>query len=148
MPKLEYFLVSESISVDLITNRISFFHVIEELRSPHVPFHIAKLVATATWILSEEDIGHEIETSVRITVPGVAEPINFPQRFVAERRRHRINWGIVGLAVQGFGELVFDVLLNDQHQASHSVTITQMDPIVGLAGPRPPAPVVESQDRA
>ena len=147
MPHLEYFLVSESISVDQISNRISLFHVFEERRSPNVPFYIAELVVTSAWDLDGDDIGQEIQTSVRITVPGRAEPVIVPQPFVAERSRHRINLAIIGLEVLEFGELLFEILLNGEHRASHRVSIIQMEPNQGLVVIRPSGPPAETPDR-
>ena len=46
MPDLEYFIVSESISIYQLTNRVSLFHIFEEIRSPTAPFFIPELVAS------------------------------------------------------------------------------------------------------
>lgn len=105
-----------------------------------MPFHIGELVVNAAWDLDGDDIGQEIQTAVRITVPGRAEPVIVPEPFVAERSRHRINLAIIGLEVLKFGELLFEILLNGEHRASHRVSIIQMEPNVGLMVIRPPEP--------
>ncbi len=133
MPQLEYFLISESISIDQISNRISIFHVLEEARSPVAPFHITELVATSAWNLEEDEIGREIQVSLRIIVPGAAEPINIQQDFMGERRRHRLNAAIIGLQVQGFGDLVFEILEAGVRRATHTVSVIQQDPGPALA---------------
>ncbi len=55
MPKLEYFLVAESVSVDQQTNRISFFNVVEQVNVPVFPFTIPQIVAVASWNTEEGD---------------------------------------------------------------------------------------------
>jgi len=127
MPHLEYFLVSESISVDILTNRISLFHVLEEVGFPRVPFHISEFSISSAWDLEEEELGHEVHTSVRITVPGIEDPVLIPQDFLAERHRHRVNLGVLGLEVRDFGAILFELLLDGVHVASHRVNVIQRD---------------------
>jgi hypothetical protein len=129
MPKLEYFLVSESISVDREQNAVSIFNILEEVAIPNAGFRgIPKLVALSSWIFEPEDIGQDFQVTVKVVLPGVAGPEiikEFPINFTAPKARQRIYHRISGLPLKAAGDVVFQLLLNGEHQASHTITVRQ-----------------------
>ena len=81
MPKLEYFLVSESVSVDQLTNRTSLFNILEEVRANKFPAVIPQVVVTSAWNreIGDEDIDYQVK--VRISLPGRRRAERFSDEF-------------------------------------------------------------------
>ena len=124
MPALEYFLVSESISVDQDTNSLSLFGILEGLSGP-LPISVDKLVATSCWNMSEGEQDKDFQVALRITLDGeiLPESEELNVNFTTSRPRHRIFHFLRGLALPTAGSLVFEVLLNGEPKATHTVTI-------------------------
>lgn len=125
MPKLEYFIVCESISVDRDTNRVSLFNVVEDLSA--VPqgqpaIVVAQLVAVSAWNREPEDSGQDFQAILRIHPPG-DEPRDFAVNFRMRQARHRLYMRVQGVPAQRPGELKFELLLNSRHAATHTITI-------------------------
>ena len=123
MPKLEYFLVSESVSVDQGTNRVSLFNILEEVTANKFPVDIPQVVVTSAWNreIGDEDIDYQVK--VRISLPGEEEPKDFPMNVKIESKRCRIFHGFEHLRIRQPGELKFKVFINDKYTASHTVSI-------------------------
>ena len=125
MPKLEYFVVCESISIDRETNRVSLFNIFEEIQpaSKGEAAHIvAHMVAVSAWNSEPSDEGKDFQLIVRIHAPG-DNPQDIPFNFRMDRPRQRILLRIQGVPAQRSGELKFELLLNSEHIAFHTVTI-------------------------
>jgi len=139
MPKLEYFLVCESVSVDRDTNRISLFNVIEEI-------HVAKagdditgpvlsnFVAVSCWNREEGDEDQDYQAMLRIRLP-VAEgdsadapkemPMNFQMR--SSRQRLLMRLATANVPFVPNGKLKFQLLLNGDHCAEHEISVIGHD---------------------
>lgn len=126
MPTLEYFLVSESISVDQNTNNVSLFGVLEELSGP-LPFLVPKLVATSSWNMSEGEEDRDFQVTLQIRLDGEilpeSEELNLNVNFTTSRLRHRVFHFLRELVIPTAGILVFEILLNGKHSATHTVTV-------------------------
>lgn len=127
MPKLEYFLVCESCSIDQATNRISLFNIIEEIQSGPSPspdaVPIAQMVAVSCWNRVDDDAGRDLQLTLRVHPPG-DEPKDFFLNFQMDRPRHRITMRLSGPVQKGAsGELRFELLLNGKHEANHIVIV-------------------------
>lgn len=125
MPMLEYFLICESISVDHETNRISLFNVIDELHvaaANNAAPVATQLVAVSSWNRVEGDEERELQAKLKIHGHH-GEPIEFPVNFRMDRPRYRLVMRMQGIPAARDSELRFELLLNDQHQASHSILI-------------------------
>jgi len=135
MPKLEYFLVCESISVDRDTNRISLFNVIEEV-------HVAKtiddvrgpalsnFVAVACWNRQEGDEGRDFQAMLRVYLPTPedaddVEPGELTMNFRTESPRQRLLMRVSAQTIPFVprGKLRFELLLNGEHCAEHEVAV-------------------------
>ena len=127
MPKLEYFIVSEGVSVDRQTNRVSLFNVLEEAHLDRFPAAIPQVVVTSAWNREplDEDVDYQVQ--LRIYAPGEESHREFTTNIRIETDRHRVLQRIVNLQVSQPGELKFEVLINGQHAASHVVTIHQAE---------------------
>jgi hypothetical protein len=125
MPKLEYFLVCESVALDRDTNRLSLFHVVEEFRP--VPAErpariVAQLVAVCCWYEEPEDAGKDFLALLRLRVPdGTIH--EFSMAFQMNSRRQRLMFHLQGIPSLSPGELAFELLLNGTHKAEHLVTV-------------------------
>ena len=122
MPKLEYFIVSESISVDQQTNRASLFNILEEVRKNKFPSAISQAIVTSAWNyeIGDEDVDYQVK--IRIYSPGEEEPKDIPVN-VSIEYRHRLFLKLENLQIKQPGELKFEVFINDKYIASHTVLI-------------------------
>lgn len=123
MPKLEYFLVSESVSVDQQTNRASLFNILDEVRENKFPTVIPQVVVTSAWNYEggDEDIDYQVR--VRMSLPGKEKPKDVPVNVKIEKNRHRLFLQLMNLRIKQPGELKFEVFINDEYTASHTVLI-------------------------
>ena len=131
MPKLEYFLVAQSISIDRDLNQISVFNILEEVSIPKSgPAFIPQMVALGSWILEPEDIGKDFQVMLEI-VPPVAENAENLQKvsinFTGTTKRQRVYSRIVGLPLPQAGDVAFRLLLNGHHEASHTLSVRQQE---------------------
>lgn len=127
MPRLEFFVVAESVVVDQVTNEASVFNIYEEIRSEGFPLLIHKCAAISLWLSEPGDEDKDCQAVLRIILPG-EEAKDFPTnfKFTAETRRHRVTQRIYGLPVSREGDLRFELLLNGRHAAEHLVTIRKV----------------------
>lgn len=138
MPKLEYFLVCESVSVDRETNRVSLFNVIEDIckvkpgaeaSSPLV----VNLVAVSCWNREEGDENKDFQAILRIQLPpiepnGVPRNEELPLNFRMQSRRQRLLMRLMAPAPPARdGKIKFELLLNGRHCADHEIGIVEQD---------------------
>lgn len=126
MAKLEYFLVAESVSVDQITNRVSIFNVIEEVRASKYPAHIS-MVAVSLWNVPEDDAGRDFQTVLEVTFPD-GEKKEFRHNFKMPRRRIRTMFQLANLELKQPGPMCVDLALNGEHQATHTIDVVEVEP--------------------
>ena len=128
MPKLEYFLVADSVSVDQFTNTVSVFHVVEQIRSREFPVHIPRLVCISSLNIEKDDVGKEHQLTVRIKNPSGGFENPNRTNFTAEKRRQRFIAHLINFKIDGPGQLLFELLVNDEHLAWHTVDIIKAEP--------------------
>ncbi len=124
---MEFFLVSEDISVDQQTNRLSLFNVIEQLTISNFPFPLPFAASVSLWVAEDGDEGQDFQCILRILLPD-GKKHDFPTNFNFKTRRHRVIQRIQGVPISKPGLLRFEVLLNGKHQASHEIDILEIDP--------------------
>ena len=125
IPKLEYFVVCESISIDRETNRVSLFNIVEDIQpmGPATPGPIvAQFVAVSCWIRQPGDEGRDFQVIHRIHTSD-EEHKDFPMNFRMEGPRQRLLLRIQGVPPVRTGSLRFELLLNGEHVADHVVTV-------------------------
>ena len=128
MPSLEYFLVADSVSVDQFTNTVSVFHVIEQIRAPKFPVHIPRFACVSSLNIEEEGFGKDYQLTVNIKNPSGKEGEPNRINFTAEKKRQRFIAHLINFKIEGPGELVFELRLNEKHLASHTVDIIKAEP--------------------
>ena len=77
MASLEYFIVCESTSVDAENNRISFFHVLEDIFPDQFPFVVPHVEAVSLWNLDPDDASTDFQATLVIWVPGHPKAVEF-----------------------------------------------------------------------
>jgi hypothetical protein len=131
MPKLEYFLLCESISVDQETNRVSLFNVLEDLHLAKPPtegeskpaFILNQFVAVAVFNRQPEDSDQEFEACLKYNLPDGAYK-EHKLKFKMERNRQRIVMRFVGMPPVGKdGLLSFDLSVNGNHSGTHTIQL-------------------------
>jgi hypothetical protein len=126
MPKLEYFLVAESISIDRDRNQVSVFNILEDIVVPRAVHVIPQAVAICSWILNSEDQGQDFQVLLNIDVPTAGDPVRAKRaaiNFTAEGTRQRIHLNILNIPVERDGNIVFGLELNGKHIASHTLAV-------------------------
>jgi hypothetical protein len=123
--KLEFFIVSESLSIDQATNRVSIFNVLEELGASQFPIGLPFLTATSCFLVEEGDADKEFVATCRVRAKqGVVDDLELRLTFTARHSaRHRLVHRLDGrVAILGQGDVVFELLLNEEHKATHTVS--------------------------
>jgi hypothetical protein len=104
------------------------FNVLEDLQliasesTAQQQLPIAHLVAVSCWNRESGDEQRDFQMTLRIHASG-QEPKDFPLNFTMERPRHRLALRLQGLPKLEPGELRFELLLNGQHVAWHTVNV-------------------------
>jgi hypothetical protein len=126
MPRLEYFLVSEGSTVDSETGALSVFNVMNEARFENFPAVLPKLFLVTCWLPTQDEIrnGDEFQVTFNFSLPDPAKNGQIRSGFQAESRFQHLIMNVAGIPVDRPGEIVIDVLLNDQKQASHTIFVT------------------------
>ena len=123
MPRLEYFLVSESSTIDNETGALSVFNVMNEAKFENFPAVLPKLVLVTCWICTPDEIRkkEEFQVTFNFSLPDPA--VNGPIRsgFQAESRFQHLIMTVVAIPVNCPGEIVIDLLLNERKEASHTI---------------------------
>ncbi len=133
MPKLEYFLVAESISIDRDTNQISLFNVLEEVAFSRSTEHwaIPQLVACSSWKCEQEDLNQDFQVAVEIVQPNrdgsKKETNRYSVNFTAAGPRNRICLHYGNLPIHAPGDIVFTLLLNGEQRATQTLTVRQVE---------------------
>lgn len=135
MPRLEYFLIAESVSVDQATNRLSVFNILEEFRICPLPAGVSlpqavnQLIACSSWNIEEEERGRTFRVSLHLTPPGqpIRELANL--EFLADNKRQRLLQVLVGMPLTEAGDAVFELHLDGVRIASHTITVTRLEQI-------------------
>jgi len=126
MARLEFFVVSEGVTVDKFTNQLSLFNILEGVASNNFPFVLPYFVAVSMWMMEDGDGERDFQVMLRVTMPNLA-PQEFTTNFKFISRRHRVLQRIQGLPLNEPGVLRFEVLLNGQHAASHEVDVSRKE---------------------
>ncbi len=126
MPKLEYFLVAESVSVDQTTNRISIFHILEEIHVAKFPFALPLLAAVAQWNAEDGDVDRDFQVGLVIKPPD-GQPKEFSQNFRMIHPRLRTIMNLVGLPLTQPGTMTVEIKLNGDHKAYHTTDIRKIE---------------------
>jgi hypothetical protein len=131
MPKLEYFLIAESISVDRDFNEVSVFNILEEIFFPRgVQWTIPKLVACSAWICGDEDLHKDFQVSLEIAQKdknGQTRVDPYFMNFRADGTRQRVYLRYEYLPVYGVGDILFNLKLNGESRATHTITVRQYE---------------------
>ena len=120
MPSLEYFIVGESVSIDQMTNRVSIFHVLEEIHASTFPVVIPQLTAVAHWNMLDGEIGNDYQVQI-VAFADDESPTIFSQNFKATHPRQRTMLVFVGLKIQKEGRHRIELKLDGKHQAFHEI---------------------------
>jgi hypothetical protein len=133
MPELEYFTIAQSVSIDQSTNRISLFHVLEDVGFSNelppsiepgmLPRGIPQLVAVSSWKVSPQEFDKQFQVGLRIRNPGEQEFREIePIVVTGERRRQRILQTLMSWPITGAGDILFELTLDGVRKASHVIT--------------------------
>lgn len=129
MPRLEYFLVAESCSVDQSTGALSIFNVLNEISYDQFPNVIPSLAVICCWVCSPDEISEGNEHLARFSfkMPDGSAGKELTGTFTAVNRIHHLIYRISFVPVNKSGEIRVDLQLDGERQASHTIIITEED---------------------
>ncbi len=131
MPRLEYFLVARSVSIDQDRNEVSVFGILEEIAlSKSDPKVLPEMEALASWILDPEDQGAEFLVTLQLVGPGPGQSPSdgeFSVAFVAEGNRQRTRMAFIGMPIDRAGDTNFKLKLNGVEKATHVLSVHLSD---------------------
>lgn len=126
MAHMEFFIVSEEVSVDQQTNRLSLFNVLEQVAGSDFPLVVLSAAAVSLWVAEAGDDGRDFQCMMRVFLPdGNRHELTTNFRF--RGRRHRVIQRIQGVPLTEPGVLRFEVLLNGEYAASHEVDVSRIN---------------------
>ena len=125
MPKLEYFVVADSVSIDQSTNEVSVFNIWEEINTDDLPTIVPRGAAITLWNAEPGDAGRDFQSMLVIRLPDGAV-LQSPANFTMSTPRHRVTQRFVALPVTTEGEIVFSVMLNGELKATHTVSVRRV----------------------
>lgn len=126
MAHMEFFVVSEDLSVDQQTNRLSLFNVLEQISGTNFPLVLKSFAAITLWVKEAADEDRDFQCMLRIIMPNGRQH-NFTSNFKFVARRHRVVQRFEGFPIDEPGILRFEVLLNGEPKASHEVEVSRID---------------------
>jgi len=126
MAHMEFFIVSEELSIDQQTNRLSVFNVLEQIASPNFPVQLLSATAVSLWVANPGDEERDFQCTLRVISPN-GDCSDFPSNFRFRARRHRVIQRLKGFPINEPGVLRFEVMLNGEYQASHEVDVARVD---------------------
>ena len=135
------FTCAESAAIDQATNRVSIFHVIEEILSPVLPGAWPQMLVVAVGI-REDGEPSVFNMTLRVTLTGREQPL-LEGPFMIDfqnRPRARALGQIAGLVLPGPGVLRFAIFYGDREMAAWDINVTQIGAPVVINQPAPVAP--------
>lgn len=122
MARLEFFVVSNSVSIDRQTNLATIIEVAEVFTFPDFPGMVINCVAFSLWRREEGEEGKDFQVALRIASPD-ADDFEMRSNFKMTRLRHRMVQRVQGIPILREGQVRFEVLLNGEHAAEHIVDV-------------------------
>lgn len=128
MPRLEYFVVSESVSIDKNRNTVSIFHVMNKIGLSPLPGAIPMLSAISGWEFSETELKDKAEFQVKFEfrTPGSTEPKIFRSNLNSSVRFKNVHLEIQEVPIEQAGDLKVTLYLDDVSQATHTIQIVDL----------------------
>jgi len=139
MPQLEYFVVCRDVLANMQTDEITLSHVLEDVFPEAYPHLIAKATAVSVWNINADDAKLDYQATLVVKVPGNAD-VQFPMNLAKRRSRYRAMQSILDIPIDKPGDIIFEVLLNGVHQASHTVRMHPVDDGTMKSGVSAPPP--------
>lgn len=126
MPKLEYFVAAESLSVDLDRNSVSVFHILNEVQLREIPGVLPQLAVASAWVFDEQEIQSKSECQVKFELrpPGDGEVKVFRSNMSAEVRFQNMHLQIQNVPIATSGDLIVRVFLDDEERATHTIEVS------------------------
>lgn len=136
MRRLEYFTVCRSVSMDSMSGELSLFHVTHHLVLT-APTIIPSLSVVAAWIDDEAaptrnstQQGESTESHVKLNVisPGGEQVNTFRRTLNSPNRVEQSVFRVMNIPIPAAGDLIFELLVDDEHTAKHTVSIREKTP--------------------
>jgi len=123
MPTLEYFLISEGVSVDQRTNRLSIFNIFENVNADDFPVNVPLVIAVVSLIKEDEDQGKDFQLLLKIHSPEEKKAFEFSMNFIMERDQHRLLLNVDNLKIKAPGIITFEIYLNGDLLTTRMVNV-------------------------
>jgi len=104
------------------TNEISFINVLEDITPEAFPYVIPRAIAVSLWNFQQGEEKQDYQAILVAKIPGRPD-VAFPMNFSFGVHRCRAIQGVLEIPVDAPGDVTFEVRLNGEHAASHTVKI-------------------------
>lgn len=136
MPRLLFFLASQSSSVDALTNNLSVFEIIEELRAKAFPVRMRRADFIALWQRQPGEENVLFEQQVRLVRPDGREIVVLPSKFKLEGERGRVINRLFDLPLEAPGFYRVELSLRPAESPDWGIPVRIMTiPVVHVQKP-------------
>jgi hypothetical protein len=101
---------------------MSFINVLEDITPEVFPHVIPKAVAVSLWNFEQGEEKQDFQASLVVKIPGRRD-VSFPMNLSSGVHRCRAVQGVLEIPVDAPCEVTFEVRLNNEHGASHTVKV-------------------------
>lgn len=111
MPEHLFTIVAAGHSVDVQTNNLTLFKVIERIGAPALPVTVNELDIITLWRRAADEEGVQYVHGLRLVNPDGEEIASFDRPFVFERPRQRMLMTLANIPFQNTGTHRFEVYI-------------------------------------
>ncbi len=126
MPKLLYTLLSELINIDLISNNISVFNILEEIQVEKFPVRFPRLFITSVWLRTESEKNFEFETKTSFLNPTTQKKGEWLSSFKMTKLRHRSIISSTKILFDVPGKYTFKVYIRKKGETKWGKVVLSM----------------------
>jgi hypothetical protein len=93
---------------------------------PKISLAIERAIAVSLWNFQQGENARDYQANLIVKIPGRAE-VSFPMNFSRGIHRCRAVQGVLEIPIEGPCDVTFEVRLNGEHAASHTVKIHPLE---------------------
>jgi len=117
VPEHLFTIVARGHSVDVQTNNLTIYSVLEEIGAAELPFAIPQFGIVTLWRRQEGEEGVSFMQRTRLLDPDGAEVFNFETEFALHKRRHRSLGTVNMVPIEKAGQYLFEVQIRQVDEA-------------------------------
>lgn len=121
--KLDYFIVADSLVLDQFTQRVSIFHIVDEIIAPAFPVVLPSLATVACLEGEPSDSARPHRAILRLAGSAAAEPYDLASEFALLGARHRLVHRVENVVLSAPGIMEFSLFISGELLAQRGITV-------------------------